>query len=291
MQLYTYATLEQAKTEFDATNEANDAFTLGVLRQLTARFEAECNQVFAPVIKTRYYDARGDHSIDYGKKRLFLRYPLLEANAVTDGNDTALVADTDYRLYPRDTVAYALQGLSAYGGWHQYTGDWVEAISVAGIWGYHEDYANAWVASGDALAANVSDTTGTTLTVADVDAVNPLTGYARFSPGMLIRIDDEYMTVLSVDSDANTLTVQRGANGSTAATHDEEAAISVWQAMHQIQRVVARSAAFLVKRRSQFERVQFETASGVVTQEFPADLEKEWSVAVARLRRYESIGI
>lgn len=287
---YSYATLAQAKAEYIATKTDDDSYLINALRQVTARFETETGRVFVPRIETKYFDAIGDHNIFNGEKRLMLRDDLLEATTVTDGSGTVLLSGTDYRTHPRaGSPSYALQGLSTYAGWHQYTSDPYEAISVAGVWGYHEDYTNAWRDSGQDASTTIG-ASDTTFAVSDADAVDPYTGAALFSPGQLLKVENEYMTLLSIST--NTLTVQRGANGSTAAAHSSALSVYIWQVEPEVQRVVAREASFILKRRAIFEQAQFESgAGGGVVVQYPKDLEHEWQNAVNRFRRLEWMGI
>lgn len=289
MSMYTYATLAQAKTEQKAQSTADDAYMLSLLRSETARFERETGRKFVPFIDTRYFDAVGDHNIFNGKKRLLLRDDLLEATTVTDGSSTVLVANTDYRLHPRaGTPAYALQGLSGYAGWHQYTDDPYEAISVLGVWGYHEAYANAWRDSGQDASDTIS-ASDTTFAVSDADAIDAWTQVAVFSPGQLLKVEDEYMVLLDIDT--NTLTVQRGANGSTAVEHTSpNLGVYIWQVMPEVQRVVYRAAAFRYSRRASYEQAVFD-GNVQATVSFPKDVEAEWQNAVMRFSRPVSMGI
>lgn len=286
--MYTYATLAQAKAEQKAQSTADDAYMLSLLRSETARFERETGRVFVPVIDTRYFDAIGDHHIYNGKKRLMLRDDLLEATTVIDGSSTTLVADTDYRLHERGkTPAYALQGLSTYAGWHQYTSDPYDAISVTGVWGYHEDYTNAWRDSGQDASSTIS-AAATSFAVSDADIVDPYTQVAMFSPGQLLKVEDEYMVLLDVDT--NTLTVQRGVNGSTAVEHTSALDVYIWQVLPEVQRVVYRAAAYRYSRRAAYEQAVFDSnIQATVT--FPKDLEAEWQNAVVRFRRAVWMGI
>jgi hypothetical protein len=71
---------------------------------------------------------------------------------------------------------------------------------------------------GDKLTAAVSDTTTTSLTVADAST-------AVYSPSWIIQIDQEAMRVVS--GTGTTLTVRRGALGTTAATHSNGAQILI----------------------------------------------------------------
>jgi hypothetical protein len=70
-----------------------------------------------------------------------------------------------------------------------------------------------------ALSSAVTDPTATTLTVADAAAI------ASTAAAIVIAVDGEQMLVTSVNPAANTLTVVRGCNGTTAAVHSAAAGV------------------------------------------------------------------
>lgn len=88
-----------------------------------------------------------------------------------------------------------------------------QTLSIAGVWGWQNVRAGAGT-----LAAALSDTTGTTVTMTAGHAVET---------GNTILVDSEQMYVAAVAG--NSLTVVRGVNGTTAATHLTSAAVSVYQ--------------------------------------------------------------
>lgn len=120
-------------------------------------------------------------------------------------------------------------------------------VSINGIWGIHSDYAHAWLAV-DTLAAAITTTTITTFTVADVDGADVYGNTPRISVGHLLKIDSEYMEVTATVPGTNTVTVIRGAHGSTAATHIISAVVSVWQVEEPIQWAVGRQADLMYAR-------------------------------------------
>lgn len=128
-------------------------------------------------------------------------------------------------------------------------------VSIPGLWGFHSDYAHAWTAV-DALAAAITTTSATTFTVADADGVDAYGVAPRFSIGNLVRIDDEFMEVTGVNTTTNTITVLRGVNGSTAATHSISAAVATYQVEPAVKTAVARQAAFQYERRGAFVSVE-----------------------------------
>lgn len=76
----------------------------------------------------------------------------------------------------------------------------------------------------DTLGAAISDTTGTTVTVTGPTSTNPV----KYDYGFcLIMVDTEIMEVTGGNAAQTSLTVTRGAYGTTAATHSNGAAVAI----------------------------------------------------------------
>lgn len=278
-----YATLAQVRAEIDmqaassgeASEAINDAYVLEALRVTTERFQKRLKpRDFLPRKETRYFDALGHH-IDDIEGVLILSnpdgtHPLLAVTGVVDGEDTALVLNTDYRMYPRNaSPAFSLRLITNGESWSKFSDDWMEAIEVTGTWGYHSRYAEAWRDSGDTVENDPLSSSGTSVTV---NAVVLGSGLARFSAGQLIQIENEWLEVTATDAETNTLTVRRGARGTTAAAHNQNTAIYIFQVEGAINRAAWRYAAFLYARRGAFDRSRFD---GVAAVEFPDDMPGE----------------
>ena len=271
-----YATLADAKQDNKSGTTADDLYLLRALRTVSQRIDRQMGQqsrpYFAPFIETRKLQLRPT-MVNSALGTLMLPAPLLAVTGVSVSG-TALTVGTDVLGYPDSAVPpfEALQLSAAYAyDWYYYCSDTLRQpyVSITGEWGYHGDYAHAWQQV-DTLAAAMSDATTTTLTVHTVDAAGTDGNTPTFSPGQLIKIDDELLNVSAVNNTTKVLTVEaRGANGSTAATHLNGAAIKVWQAEPDIRQVVARQAAFMNKKRGAYEAAVI-TEVGMVT--YPADL-------------------
>lgn len=141
-------------------------------------------------------------------------------------------------------------------------------VSIPGIWGLHSDYAHAWLAV-DTLAAAIILTTATTLTVADVDGADAYGNTPRISPGHLLKIDSEYMEVISKVDATNVVTVIRGAHGTTAAAHLIAAPVSVWQVEEPVQMAVARQSGLMYARYGAYVTVEVKENGSEIR--YPAD--------------------
>jgi len=148
------------------------------------------------------------------------------------------VDSDDYRILPRNEYPKnRIEPIAGTGFVFGYSSTPQDATSVAGLWGYHDDYGNAWSDSGDTvknttqIAAN-----GTTLTV---------TSGANFEVGQTIRMGSEPGYVSAITS--NNLTIQRAQNGTTAAAHLNGVAIYIYRPMIVIREATRQLAAQIYK--------------------------------------------
>lgn len=269
-----YATLAEAKAELKAPSTSqtvDDAKMYTYLRTVSARIDLEFSQrrpMFAPYIESRQVRVT-PASINSYDNALYLGMNLLALTSADVGGNV-LTVGTTVDGWPSLSSPYrALRLLDYSTSWYNYcvAGAAPLFATIAGVWGFHRDYPNAWLAV-DALAAAITTTTVTTFTVVDVDGADPYTRTPRISAGNLLKIDSEYLEVVKTDILTNIVTVIRGANGSTAATHLISAPVYTWQVEEPIKRACTRMAAFLYARSGSFES---QTYDGVATTSFPSD--------------------
>lgn len=276
--------LRDVKRELLPRKEADtsaDAYLLAALRAAERRFVAQVGFDFTPRLRAvALYDAWAEGMVSLDGQRLDLTTPLLAVDGLSNGGAGALDPSV-YRLISQDMLAsdtpYSAIALTT-GTW---AADGATPIVIDGIWGYHAAYAEAWIPSGDALVSGIGDT-ATSLTVTDADAADGYGQSPRFSPGMLIAIEDEWLEVLAVNTTTNTLTARRGVHGSLAAAHDAAAAVSLWQADAQAVRAICRWVALHMVRRGAFETL---SVQGVAAVEFPADMPQETARIAAHFRQ------
>ncbi len=257
-----------ANTNITAANKAD---LLRYIRMVSRRIDrdfAARRPLFLPYTEARKFLVESDRvNTTLGTFRLDT--PLLALSAVTAGS-TVLTVGTTVSAYPdADMPPFAYLRLSDYATWYSYcaTDGAPTFVTVTGIWGVHRDYANAWLKVDD-LGADITSS-ATSLTVADADGLDDLGFTPRLSEGQIIRLDSELMIVLTVNTGTNTLTVQRGALGSTAAAHTAGADVEVWQVEEPIRHVVARQAAFIWARQGAYTSMEVQGMSEV---RYPPDL-------------------
>lgn len=118
-----------------------------------------------------------------------------------------------------------------------------DAIQITGVWGYHPDADAAWRDSGDTVQANPLAASTTSLSVSDIDAgLEP-----TFQVGQVIALDDEYCIVTAIDLDLNSITVERGALGTTAASHTQGTSILIYDVPHDLVQATLQLAALLYR--------------------------------------------
>lgn len=248
-----YTTVNAVRAQYLAsTQTTDDAQVLDFIRAASKAMDNACNRHFYPLIETRYFDVPGGGGLPVdmfdnmkgGGFRLPLTFDedLLEVTTLTNGDGTT-IASNQYLLDPYNHTPYYQLKIkrSSSVAWMVNTdGDFERVVSVLGVWGFHEDYGNAWVST-TTLSAAIVSTSATTTTVPTG------TIYA----GQLLKIDSEYIYCSAVSTGAtDTLTIVRGVNGSTAATHLISAPVYVWNVGEHIANICKRAAAGLYKIKS-----------------------------------------
>lgn len=272
-----YCTLDDAKLELATDATSDDDKLQRYIRTASRRVDGILQNrvpLFAPVTETRRIVVTG-HAIDSANGTLNLGTNfLLSATTVTSAGGVVLTPSTEWDYYPTSgqTPYSSLRRVSCCGSWYDWcnsTCDPYRYISIAGVWGYNTDYANAWL-SIDALSAAVTTTTATEISLTNADGTDTYYSIPRLAVGSLIKVDSELMDIIRINYNTNKATVRRGVLGTTAATHTNGTAVYVWQVEEPIRRGVARQAAFMNARRGKFDVVTGDGMGG--TTRYPQDL-------------------
>jgi len=212
-----YTTLHAVRELYIGSgSEKSDEILAQLITRTSRQIDSVCQRVFAPRILTHSYDLpRG--------RDLTLDDDLLEVLALTNGDGT-LISASDYKLYPLNFSAKAKLSLLGSGSSvfrASSSGDAEGAISLSAVWGYHDRYSEAWANVGAALSAGINSS-AVSFTVSPSLSIRA---------GQLVKIDSEYLYVRDVvinSTSGDVITVSRGANGSTAASHLASASVLVW---------------------------------------------------------------
>lgn len=216
--LTDYKAYSTARGQTASTDTADDAVINNLLAQASRHLDRETKRQYYPSIETHLYDIPFDRD-------LILDNDLLEVITFTNG-DLTTITGTNYILKGNTPPywSFTLRDTSNDVWTANAEGSAEQVLSLLGVWGYHDQYAQrAWLAVGT-LGAAITDTT----TLAFM-----MTAGHSIVPGNILKIDTEYFNVSTVST--NTITpVKRGDNGSTAATHLNGATVYAWQPMDEV---------------------------------------------------------
>lgn len=273
MQTYL-CSLADARREIKAASTSDDAYVLSLIPMLSQRFVKMTGREFEPRLETRQIEIV-PFRIRSGSGLFDTETTFLELKAVLlNGEALALTTDVvPYPLWePRPKRRLLLMDHTR--SWYRSADQGVATVTVTAWWGYRSRYeTEGWVSSRDSVQDTGGMTTlATALRVTDADGLDGDGLTPRFSPGHLLRIDDEMLRVQAVDTATNTLTVARGQRGTTAVIHAKDTDISVWRPEEDVQRAVARWVALAYQRRGVFET---RTVTDVGTISAPADMPQE----------------
>ncbi len=277
-----YATLEQAKGELKSDIDDDDTLLMLLIEQVSRRVDLEMDDagkpMFVPTKTTKKLPVQSWRLEENGQtyNPHFPLQALEAANAVLINGTTDITSKvevgTDYRLHWKFTeVGDFLNTVASIYGVKS-------RLWVAGTWVFHNAYADSWTPV-DTLSAAIVSASATTITVSAPSSPDIHGHTPRIAPGHLIQIDSEWLDV--VDVNTGTLTVVRGVNGSTAATHLISAPVSVFHVEPPIAHAVARQVGLLYARRGAFNSTTFD---GIGTTQYPEDELAELRTVIANYK-------
>lgn len=239
-----YATLAAFK-RYKNVQQATEDTLLNELLDRASRFiEKRCGRRYDVRKETRSFDVPSG-------AMLILDDDLLQVDTLTNGDDTTLAA-TEYILQtPNRTPSWGIKILatSDYDWEEDGDGETEGVIDVDGLWGYHDRYADAWRSADSVQDADGIAADATSITVSDK---------TNFEAGQMIRLESEFCLISALGGgESETLVVERGYNGTTAAAHDKDTAIEIYQPMANIVMACIRLAAwrFSQKNADAFDQV------------------------------------
>ena len=197
-----------------------------------------CHRHFYEHVQTRVFDSRGSFQLEVPD---LISITTLKTDEDGDLTYEVTWATTDYFLLPNnadpatslnaESFPYSLIEYNPEG-----TGNYFprgrQRTQIVGSWGYWKHLKTA-----TETADTISSTTATTMTrsvATDIEL------------GHTILIDSEQIFVSGVNN--LTLTVVRGVNGTTAATHDNASAISIYEYPPQLEQAILLQASRIARR-------------------------------------------
>jgi hypothetical protein len=206
---WSYMSLDVLKANVADTSTRDDAAYRRVLEAVTEEIDNWCERTFRTYLATRVLTAKNAHDVHVPD---LLSITTLKTDLDGDGTFETTWTTGDYRLEPRnaqvDRLPYREIETKRYSGTQFFPLD-DDGVQVVGKWGYWESLEAPGVTLAEALDASetgVDVSSGSALDVLDT-----------------ILVDSEQMYITAIST--NTLTVVRGVNGTTAATHDNGATV------------------------------------------------------------------
>lgn len=259
--------------------------------QMSRKFDTLAKRKFAPEQRTYTYDHPDSRAyLESGftsfPNTLKLDHDLLSLITLTTNNGvTPITADNiilrtgdSLNYLPKDIIELNIDGDQTV---FLYSGTPQEANTVDGIWGYHEEYDEAWQSLDTVQDVAGINTTVTTITVIDADAFDEVGLKPRFQQQQLLRLGtantSEMVYVTGINYSINTLEVIRGVNGSTAAVATNGSTIQVFRPMPEIKHALQILTTHAYRRKdsvgAEADKNLF-TASGVliIPQQIPREV-------------------
>ena len=240
--MYTIATLDDLRRRLglSETDADSDQDLLHSLQEASHLIESLTQRRYCPLLQTRTVPL-----VRTAPRLLFLPDDLLALRAINDSGGEVNF-DRFLRL-PEDPDMPASILHLARGVTFRLDASAPRAVTIEGIWGWHDRWTRAWVDSGDAVRDSALSDSATIVGVNDTNASDSRGFSPRFQAGHLLRIKDEYLRVTAVDRQNHHLTVQRGAQGTLASTHRRGTTIETYSPSLAVRDITVRYAELMMK--------------------------------------------
>ena len=206
-----YCDLKTFKSRLNITGSSDDPLLLALLENAGRAIDQLTDRFFFVKQETRYFDGT--------RSPLLLDQDLLSLTSLSTDDDgsgssweTAWAAG-DFELLPYSDEPKHAIAVTPWGTKSGFNPGQMKVIEVVGLWGFRNETADTGADLNEASGLSASDVTVT------------VTDGAAFSPGQTLLVDAEQLFVEAVSGDD--VTVTRGVNGTTAATHSDGADVSV----------------------------------------------------------------
>ena len=138
-----------------------------------------------------------------------------------DGTFESTLATTDYILYPRNLFPKEYLKPAPGGDYGGFASNILNGVEIDGVWGYGDGIsATPYRASGDTVQSDPLAAGATSFLVTYAE---------NFGVGQTLGIESEQVYIEDLDNNAETLTIRRAVNGTTAAAHAKTTAIFIYE--------------------------------------------------------------
>jgi len=216
-----YASIADVKGVLGITATTDDTVIRKIVESASRSIDQYCNRTFIAYTETKVFN---------GARELWIP-DLLSISASglkTDDNDDGTYentwATTDYIEYgvgiedTLNTFPRIRLETNPNGDYNSFASGVKKGVQIIGLWGYGDGISATPYVVDTTLTAAITSTTATTCAV---------TAVTNLSAGNTILIDTEQMYIYSIAT--LTLTVERGVNGTDAATHLINAPLYIYQ--------------------------------------------------------------
>lgn len=273
----TLTQIQRAILKGSAAVTVDDAFLKQCITQASAMITAHCNRVFVPYASSFTFDALGSH---IGPFHLDMSEDLLDISTLANG-DGATISGSAFVLRPSNVYPkWRVQLKQSSGITFTYSGDWEDAITLAGIFGFHEDYPRAFGDTLEDVPGGGLTSSATSFTAVDADGLDDA-GRQRFEVGQYLKIDSEVVKVVGLNTTTNVVDIRRAQLGTTAAAHSAGVSIFSYRQTPDIEKQCERLTVWLYQHRdSSGGTVQLLDGSVVLRDDTLKDI-------FAKLERYQ----
>ena len=211
------AVKSEAYLNITTTDATRDTQITRLLEAASRMIDKYCRRFFYTYSGTWYYDG-------WGSTAWFddiLSITTLKTDIDGDGTfENTLTEDTDFYMYPLQGYPKTYAKIAPNGGYSSFANGMKKGVEIEGIFGYGDGLsATPYRNSTDATTDNLSDT-ATSIGVTDAD---------NFSPGQIGLLSAEQVYISGYDTSGETITIERGVNGTTAVGHNAGTGIYIYE--------------------------------------------------------------
>jgi hypothetical protein len=231
----SYGNLSTLKTQLGVTGTGDDTPLLQSLEMASRSIDTFCKRRFYSTSETKQFRGAGN--------RLFLDTDLLSITTLTTLKDDRTTdktwATTDYELFPLGDTIYPKEWIELADNTSagSFASGIKRGVQIVGVFGYGNGTSGTPYLSATTLNDAGFDSSETTFTA---------TAGTTLNVGETILLDSEQMYITSIST--HVITVQRGMNGTTGASHSNGGTIYTYKYPQEVENACYLQAGRISKR-------------------------------------------